>query len=76
MKCLMGCKIFWKTFQTEVRIPYSFTTNILSVSAMFIRQERSHLKMVMMILVFDDSPSCSNLIHFMFRLCFLVCKFL
>ena len=29
---------------------------------------------VLMILCFDDSSNCSNLIHFMSRLCFLVCK--
>ena len=45
VKCLMGCKIFGKNFRlNEVRIMYSFTTKVLSVSAMFIRQERSYLK--------------------------------
>ena len=42
---LMGCEMFGKyLLETEVRIVYSFTTKVPSVSAMFIRQERSYLK--------------------------------
>ena len=39
-----GLSNFWNIFQTEVRIMYSFTTKVLSVSAMLTSQERSHLK--------------------------------
>ena len=39
-----GLRNFRNIFQTEVRIMYSFTTKVSSVSAVFIRQERSYLK--------------------------------
>ena len=49
---------------------YSFTTKVSSVFAMFINgQGRSYLKSLVMILCFDDTSNCSNLIYFMSRLC-------
>ena len=48
---------------------YSFTTKVASVSAIFIRQEKKLFEIVMMMLCFDDSSSCSNLIDSMPRLC-------
>ena len=45
VKYLMGCQIFGIYFGLKVKIMYSCTTKLSSVSAMFInRQGRSYLK--------------------------------
>ena len=46
------------------------------VTAMFIRLGKRYWKTLMMIMYFDDSFICSNLIHFMSRFHLLVFKFL
>ena len=57
---------FWDIFRTKVKIMYSITTKVSSVPAMFInRQGRSYLKSLVMILCFDDTSNCSNLIYCM-----------